>query len=518
MKILTSEQMKNIDRRTIQDFGIPGIVLMENAGIKAAQFIIESIKDIHRKEILILCGPGNNGGDGFVVARHFFNYGLLPHVLLIGDSKKVKGDALTNLKISRKMGIEIQEIKTERGWEKYKQNLAHFDLIIDALLGTGLQGAPRGIYKKIITDINQSDAEVVAIDIPSGLSGSCCKVEGEAMNAKHTITFCCPKIPHIFPPAAEHVGRLEIADISVPEEAIERENVWLNLIEKDFVGKLIPCRKRDAHKGDFGHILVISGSIGKSGAAVLTSKAALKTGAGLVTVATASSAQKLIAPQNSEIMTEPLHETESGSISRKALLKLKELSKGKDLLAIGPGLSTHPETASVIRAILKDTQMPALIDADGINAFEGFSKELFGKHRDLIVTPHPGEMGRIIGQPAKFVQENRIEVCRNFATTHQCYMVLKGYKTLISDTHGNVYVNQTGNPGLATAGAGDVLTGMIAGFLVQNIGVLNALILAVYIHGLAADIAAADFGEIPLMAGNVIDCIPDAIMELSDEE
>ncbi|MEW5806713.1 MAG: NAD(P)H-hydrate dehydratase [Acidobacteriota bacterium] len=518
MKILTSEQMKNIDRRTIQDFAIPGVVLMENAGIKAVQFLIESIKDIHSREILILCGSGNNGGDGFVVARHLFNLGLLPHVVLIGDSKKIKGDALTNFRILMKMGIEVQEIKTEKAWEKFKAGLPCFNLIIDALLGTGLEGPPRGLHRKVIADINGAEADVVAIDIPSGLSGSTCKVEGEAVRADCTVTFCCPKIPHIFPPAEHYVGQLEVADISIPEEAIRKEKVWLNLIEEDFVKSLIPTRKRDSHKGDFGHILAVCGSRGKSGAAALLAKSALKTGAGLVTIATAATAQKILAPQSSEMMTEPLPETESGSLSKKALQTLKELCKGKDLLAIGPGLTTNLETSSIVRTILKETKTPALVDADGINAFEGFSNDLFGKHRDLIITPHPGEMGRIIGQPSRFVQGNRIEVCRNFAITHHCYVVLKGYKTLISDPGGNIFVNPTGNPGLGTAGAGDVLTGMIAGFLVQSIGILNALILAVYLHGMAADLAAADLGEIPLMAGDVIDYIPDALMELSHEK
>ena len=518
MKIVTSVQMKDIDRRAIRNLGIPGIVLMENAGIRAAQFIIETIAAIHEKEILILCGPGNNGGDGFVIARHLFNRGLLPDVVLIGNSKKVKGDALTNLRVARGMGMQITEIRSEKAWDRYKQNLALFHVVIDALLGTGIEGAPKGIYKKVIIDINHCGAEIISIDIPSGLSGNSCKVEGEAIRADSTITFCCPKIPLIFPPAEEYVGMLEIADISIPEEAVKKENVWLNLIEPEFVRNIIPYRKRDAHKGDFGHILAVSGSIGKSGAAALLARSALKTGAGLVTVATATSAQKLLAPQSSEMMTEPLPETENGSISKKALLRLKELCKAKDLIAIGPGLTTHPETTSVIRSLIKETQMPALIDADGINAFEGFSKELYGKNRDLIVTPHPGEMGRIIGQPPGFIQENRVELCRNFATTHQCYVVLKGYKTLISDPMGNVYVNTTGNPGLATAGAGDVLTGMIAGFMVQKVGILNALILAVYIHGLAADLASIDLGEMPLMAGNVIDRIPAAIMGLTDEE
>lgn len=518
MKILTSEQMRNIDRRTIQGFGIPGIVLMENAGIKAAEFIIESIKDIDSKEILILCGPGNNGGDGFVVARYFFHLGLFPHIVLIGDAKKIRGDALTNLRIVRKMGMEILEVKTEKGWGKFASDLFHFDLIVDALLGTGLEGAPKGIYRRVISDINETGATIVAIDIPSGLSGSTARVEGEAVQADHTVTFGCPKIPHIFPPAEQHVGRLEVVDISIPEEAIKKENIWLNLIEEDLAGSLIPSRKRDAHKGDFGHILAVCGSVGKSGAAALVARSALKAGAGLITVATAASAQKILAPQSTEMMTEPLPETERGSLSKKALPFLKELCKGKDLLAIGPGLTTQVETSSVIRALLRETKLPALVDADGINAFEGFSKDLFGKHRDLIVTPHPGEMSRIIGQTAKFVQENRIEVCRNFAITHHCYVVLKGYKTLISDPDGNTFVSPTGNPGLGTAGSGDVLTGMIAGFLVQKIGILPALILAVYLHGLAADLAATDLGEIPLMAGDVIDYIPDALRELSHEE
>ncbi len=509
--------MRNIDKRAIKGLGIPGIVLMENAGIQATHFIMDSIKEIEDKNILILCGIGNNGGDGFVVARHLYNHGLNPETKLIGDSKKVKGDALTNLKIMKKMGLPLEEIKTETAWKKFRANLINFHCIIDSLLGTGLQGEARGLYKTIIQDINHALAEVVSIDIPSGLSGDTHKVLGESIQADYTITFCCPKIPHIFPPAEKQIGKLEVADISIPEEAVYKEGSYLNLIEREIISVLLPKRERDAHKGNFGHSLVISGSRGKSGAASLVAKSALKAGAGLVTVASPETAQQILATHLTEMMTEPLPETKEGSISEKALPVLIELAKDKDLLAVGPGITRNKETASVIRNLIKKTKMNVLIDADGLNAFEGFSKDLYGKNRNLIITPHPGEMSRIIGQPVKFIQDNRIEVCRNFAVTHHCYVVLKGYKTLISDPSGQIFVNTTGNPGLGTAGAGDVLTGIMVGFLMQGIDILHALILSVFLHGYAADMAAVDLGEIPLMAGDVIDYLPDAIMELSNE-
>ncbi len=517
MKILTSQQMKSIDRRVIKDFGIPGIVLMENAGVQAAHFIIDSIEEIASKNILILCGIGNNGGDGFVVARHLYNHGLCPEVKLIGEGTKVRGDALTNLKIAKKMNIPIEEIKTEAAWGKFRPHLLNFQCIIDALLGTGLQGAPKGIYKIIIEDINESLSEVVAIDIPSGLSGDTHRVPGAAVEADHTITFCCPKVPHIFPPAEDYIGNLEIADISIPDQAVLEEKTFLNLVERELVYALLPQRRRDDHKGHFGHALVISGSRGKSGAASLVAKSALKAGAGLVTVAAPDTAQKILATHSTEMMTEPLPETKNGSISSKALPLLLGLAKDMNLISIGPGITREKQTASTIRNFIKKTKIPALIDADGLNAFEGFSKDLFGKKRQLIITPHPGEMSRLIGQSVKFVQDNRVEVCRNFAVTHHCYVVLKGYRTLISDPTGQVFVNPSGNPGLGTAGAGDVLTGIMTGFLMQGIDILHALILSVFLHGFAADIAASDLGEIPLMAGDVIDYLPDAIMELSDE-
>jgi NAD(P)H-hydrate epimerase len=517
MKILTSRQMSNIDGRAIKGFGIPGIILMENAGIQAMHFIMDSIEEIEAKNILILCGTGNNGGDGFVVARHLYSHGLFPEIKLIGEAKKVKGDALTNLKIAKKIRIPIEEIKTEASWRKFRSQLTNFQCIIDALLGTGLQGAPRGIYKMIIEDINQSLSEVVAIDIPSGLSGDTYKVSGAAVEADYTITFCCPKIPHVFPPAENYIGELEVADINIPDRAVLEEKTFLNLVEKELVYALLPQRRRDDHKGHFGHALVVSGSRGKSGAASLVAMSALKAGAGLVTVAAPDTAQKILATHSTEMMTEPIPETKDGSISTKALPLLLELAQDKDLISIGPGITRDKQTASTVRSLVKKTKIPVLIDADGLNAFEGFSKDLFGKKRKLIITPHPGEMSRLIGQSVKFVQDNRVEVCRNFAVTHHCYVVLKGYKTLISDPTGQVFVNPTGNPGLGTAGAGDILTGIMTGFLVQGIDILHALILSVYLHGFAADIAAGDLGEIPLMAGDVIDYLPDAIMELSDE-
>ncbi len=517
MKILTSKQMRNIDRRAIEELGISGIVLMENAGIQATHFILNSIEEIAAKNILILCGTGNNGGDGFVVARHLYNHGLSPETKLIGEEKKVKGDARTNLKIAKRMGMQIEEIKTEVAWRKFRSQLVNFHCIIDALLGTGLQGAPRGIYKTIVEDINQSLSEVVAIDIPSGLSSDTHKVSGVAVEADHTITFCCPKIPHIFPPAENYVGELEVADISIPDQAVLDEKTFINLVEKELVYALLPQRRRDAHKGHFGHALIISGSRGKSGAASLVARSALKAGAGLVTVAAPDTAQKTLATQSTEMMTEPIPETKDGSISTKALPLLLELAKDKDLISIGPGITRDKQTKATIRSFVKKTKMPVLIDADGLNAFEGFSKDLFGKKRELIITPHPGEMSRLIGQSVKFIQDNRVEVCRNFAVTHHCYVVLKGYKTLISDPTGQVFVNPTGNPGLGTAGSGDVLTGIMTGFLMQGIDTLQALILSVYLHGYAADIAAIDLGEIPLMAGDIIDYLPDAIMELSNE-
>jgi ADP-dependent NAD(P)H-hydrate dehydratase / NAD(P)H-hydrate epimerase len=514
LKILNGTQMRNIDQRTTREYGIPGIVLMENAGLQIVDFLESQYDDIDDRRILILCGKGNNGGDGLVAARHLHNRGHDLKVLLFARRSDVKGEPGTNLSILQKMAVEVREVPDVRAWHEFLPELADYDLVLDALLGTGTQGAVKGYLEEVIRDVNNSSADRVAVDLPSGLNADSNEIPGICLNADATVTFACPKIPHVFLPAEEKVGEVFVADIGIPEEAVAAEGVRLNLVDSDELARYLPPRKVESHKGDYGHLMVVAGSKGKPGAARMVAEGAFRAGVGLVTVATPESVQPILAPQVMEMMTEPLPETREGTVSSKAAARVMKLLDGKGVLTLGPGLSTAAETQSFIREVVAGTRLPLILDADGLNAFADAPELLSGKDRPLILTPHPGEMGRLLGISSAEIQRNRIAVCQKFSTEHFCFLVLKGYRTLISDPEGNVWVNPTGNPGMATAGSGDVLTGIVSGLVSQGIPILHAILLAVYLHGLSADLCATQRGELPLMARDIVAYLPDAMSHL----
>ncbi|HEV8335496.1 MAG TPA: NAD(P)H-hydrate dehydratase [Candidatus Polarisedimenticolia bacterium] len=514
MKILDSRQTKSIDQRATRDYGIPGIVLMENAGLQIVDFLESRYDDLEDRGILILCGKGNNGGDGLVAARHLHNRGYDLQVLLFGRRSEIKGEPLTNLSILEKMSVEVREIVDVRAWHEFLPELARYDMVLDALLGTGARGGVKGYLEEVIRDVNNAAAERVAVDLPSGLSADSNEVPGQCVQADATVTFACPKIPLVFLPSEEKAGEVYVADIGIPEEAVDAEEVRLNLVEPGQLAHYLPPRKVESHKGDYGHLLVVAGSKGKPGAARMVAEGAFRAGVGLVTVATPESVQPILAPQVMEMMTEPLPETREGTVSTKAAARVLKLLDGKGVLTLGPGLSTAAETQSFIREIVSGTRLPLILDADGLNAYSAAPEQLSGKDRPLILTPHPGEMGRLLGTSSQEIQKDRIAVCQRFSTEHSCFLVLKGYRTLIADPEGNVWVNPTGNPGMATAGSGDVLTGILSGLVTQGIPILHAVLLGVYLHGLAADLCAEQRGELPLMARDLIAFLPDAMAHL----
>jgi NAD(P)H-hydrate epimerase len=487
---------------------------MENAGLQVVDFLESHFEDLEDRRVLILCGKGNNGGDGLVAARHLHNRGYDLRLLLFGRKSEIKGESRTNLSILEKMAVEVREIPDIRAWHEFLPELALHDLVLDALLGTGVQGALKGYLEEVIRDVNNASADRVAVDIPSGLNADSNEIPGICLNADATVTFACPKIPHVFLPAEEKVGEVFVADIGIPEEAVEAEGARLNLVDSEELAMYLPPRKVETHKGDYGHLLVVAGSKGKPGAARMVAEGAFRAGVGLVTVATPESVQPILAPQVMEMMTEPLPETREGTVSSKAGARVLKLLDGKGVLTLGPGLSTAAETQSFIREMVSETRIPLILDADGLNAFSGSPEFLSGKDRPLILTPHPGEMGRLLGISSAEVQKNRIAICQKFSTEHFCFLVLKGYRTLISDPEGNVWVNPTGNPGMATAGSGDVLTGILSGLVSQGIPILHAILLSVYLHGLSADLCATERGELPLMARDIIAHLPDAMSHL----
>ena len=514
MKILTAEQIREIDRLSTAQHGIPGILLMENAGMRVVEALEERFENLDDLTIAILCGKGNNGGDGFVIARQLIQKGRVPFVFLFANEDEVRGDAKTNLDILKSIGSPPAIITTEEDWAEERLEILDADIVIDALLGTGLTKSVTGLYKSVIETLEDFPrASIVSIDLPSGLHADSSRITGPAVEAEFTVTFTALKPCLVLPPASRMAGDVIVGEIGNPEELLESGELNMHLIESSVFPAAQHSRDEDSNKGNFGKVLVIGGAVGKSGAAAMAGQAALRSGAGLVTVATAASALPIIAASMPELMTAPLVETKEGAIARQDVTTILE---GKTVLAIGPGLTTNDETSSFVRALVRDSSIPVVLDADGLNAFTGHANELRNDGQPVVVTPHPGEMARLIGRDAAYVVENRVEVARDFSLMQKVYVVLKGFRTVIATPDGSIYVNSTGNPGMATGGTGDILTGMIAGILGQeHLGdFIERLCLAVYLHGLAGDLAAEELGEECLVATDLLRFLPAAWKQL----
>ena len=521
MKILSAAEMKQVDSVTTSRYRVRGVTLMENAGRSVAEFIQSRFSNLAQRRVVVLCGKGNNGGDGFVVARHLLKMGAKLSAYFIGDPHDVKGDAAANLKRWKKLGkLVVDRGNGAGGWMPLSSNV----IVVDALLGTGVRGPVEGRLREVIAGINAREAgcTVVSVDIPSGLHADTGDVQGAAVVADYTITFTTPKPGMILGEGGRLVGDLLVRQIGSPPALIEgtgKGNLrWTEAGE--FSAFAIP-RKAAGNKGDYGHALVVAGSVGKSGAAVLSSWAALRVGAGLVTVATPEPALPIIAAHTPEIMTEPLAATTAGTVSARCLEGglFASLLKGKRALAIGPGLSTQAETQQFVRTVLGNRSVPIILDADGLNAFAGRASELKHAAGMLCVTPHPGEMARLIGCTVKEVQARRVDVALQAAADWNVIVILKGSATVVAAPNGSAFINSTGNPGMATGGTGDVLTGMLAGLTAQygTADWQRLLAFGVYLHGLAGDIAYAESGEAPLMASDLIHAIPRAYQQFYSE-
>lgn len=517
MKILTSAQMKKIDKKAIEEIGILGPILMENAGLQIVKNILIRFPDVAKEKIVIVAGKGNNGGDGLVVARHLFNRGANPQVLILGLKGDVKGDAAVNLRIAERMGVEIREICAEKDWNVQKRKVFQSSLLVDAIFGTGLFKPAQGLYAQVIEDINKSTAYKVAVDIPSGLSSDAFQLIGPCVKANLTVTLAAPKIAHVFPPAEEFIGELVVADISMPSFLFDKERLNLELVEKKTIQPYFKRRKSDAHKGTYGHLFLLSGSLGKTGAAVMAGKAALRMGAGLVTVGTPESCLPIVARSMIELMTEPLAETEEKTLASQALKKILTLLKDKDALLVGPGISTHQSTSELVLSLFPKINLPLVVDADGLNILASKVDVLKSLRKPAVLTPHPGEFARLLNLSTSEVVEKKIKLAPEFAKKYGIYLVLKGYRTLTATPEGRVYVNPTGNPGMASAGSGDVLSGMIASMIIQEKNLLEAVLAAVYVHGLSGDIGAEKVGEKPLTAGDIIRYLPQAVRALDPQ-
>jgi ADP-dependent NAD(P)H-hydrate dehydratase / NAD(P)H-hydrate epimerase len=516
LKILTSQQMRAVDRTAIDEIGIPGPVLMENAGLRVVDEILKLFPEPSQVRIVVVAGKGNNGGDGLVIARHLSLRGGKPAVLLLAAKDDLKGDAALNLAAAEKSGVEVVDASTELCWKKQKMTLLHASIIVDAIFGTGLDKPATGIYALAIEDINKARGFTVAVDIPSGLSSDVFTLIGPAVKANLTVALAAPKIGHIFPPASDLCGRLVIADIGIPGFLLDAADLKLAMTERKDTLPLFAPRRRDGHKGLYGHLLVLAGSVGKTGAAVLTGKAALRMGAGLVTIATAGRALSIVARGMMELMTEPLPETPAGTVAAEALPAVERILKGKNAVVIGPGLSTDPSTAAFLLSLIPRLKIPAVIDADGLNILAGKIDMLKKLTQPVVLTPHPGEFARLTGKTVAEVLDQRLDLAPAFAREYNVILVLKGHRTLIAAPDGRVFVNPTGNPGMATGGSGDVLSGLIGSLIVQSKDILAATRAAVYVHGLSGDLAAAKLGERALIAGDLIRFLPAAVKSLED--
>lgn len=505
--------MKEIDRMAIEEWGIAGPVLMENAGRAVVDAIEKELRGVKKQRFLVVCGKGNNGGDGFVITRHLLNRGAEVNCILLGKIDDLKGDALTNAQILFNAAYKILEVSTPEELSRLSALTCRVSVIIDALFGTGLSSPPQGIFAKAIQLINESGNYVVSVDIPSGIDADTGAVLGPAIRADLTVTMGLPKYGLLLYPGKAFVGKLIVADIGIPYQLLkERTNTFL--IDEEFVRQNLPRRPADGHKGSFGSCLLLCGSRGYSGACILAGMAAVRSGAGLVHLGYPKGISQVIESCAIEPVKHPLPETDSETLSPSALPLILELLSKVDSVALGPGISTHPETKKLLLELLPKLEKPTVIDADGLNNLAGAIEILKEVKAPLILTPHPGELSRLTGKSPPEINTNRITTAREFALNHKCFLVLKGAPTVITTPDGQAFVNPTGNSGLASGGTGDVLTGLIAGLLAQGASPINAALLGTFLHGLAGDIGAEELTEYSLAAGDLLNYLPKALAKI----
>jgi len=514
MKLLYADQMKDIDRRATEDYLIPSLLLMENAGIKVLETVKGIMGNLSKTKVTILAGKGNNGGDGLVLGRHLINAGALVDIYLLGESQNLSSDAYANYLILEKMKANLFPLSVDKNFDRLMITLLSSDLIIDAIYGIGFRGSLDDFETRVIQMVNLSKAPIVAVDIPSGVEADTGKVHGTAIKADYTVTFARPKMGQILEPGQDYMGKLIVADISIPVALLEDPALQLNLIDKALVSNFIRPRPAESHKGSYGHVLVTGGSVGMTGAVVLAACAALRSGAGLVTAALPESLVPILEASALEVMSRPLAETSEASISIEALPALEYLLGTVSVCAIGPGMSRYREANAIIRFVLENSGVPILVDADGLNALEGDAGILKDRQVPIVITPHPREMSRLTGLTVEDIQHNRLGVARQYATAWGITVVLKGNKTVVASPSGEVYINSSGNPGMATAGSGDVLSGIIAGLIAQGLRPQQAAVAGVFIHGCSGDKAMEITGQRGMVAGDLIEHLPNILNEL----
>ena len=514
MKIITAETMQELDRQTIKECGIPGLQLMENAGRSCAEVVIAEFGTPGR--CTVMAGKGNNGGDGYVIARLLAVKGWRVTVILLAERAQVAGDAALNLAMLS--GVEVHCCTVGgRLAALHSDEIFQSDVIVDALFGTGLNSDVSGVYLEAVTLMNASGRPIVAVDIPSGVHGTTGRVLGEAVRAEITVTFALAKSGQILYPGAEYTGRLVVADIGIPPELMAAAPGY-DFLDEETMRPLLRQRDRQAHKGAFGHCLVVAGSTGKTGAAALAANSAVRAGSGLVTVAVPERVHSILELKTTEAMTSALPDSGKGHLTDCSLSAVLQLLAGKDAVALGPGLGNCPGTYAFVQGVLEAVTVPLVLDADALNALAGDVTVLQRKKSgQVILTPHPGEMARLQGTCVADVEASRITCAREFARSHGVFLILKGARTVIASPAGVVAINGSGNPGMASGGMGDVLTGIIVSLAGQGYSAWDACCLGVFIHGFAANLVADEKGEIGITATDVLEMLPYAYKKLKGD-
>jgi len=517
MKLVKAEEMRTIDQRASQEYGIPSLLLMENAGLRVLEAIMPLLVDGIPGQVVILAGRGNNGGDGLVTGRHLSNRGVQVDIFLLGDSASLTSDARVNYDILTKMGVPVQPLTGAEHMGALATALLKADLAIDAIYGTGFRGRLDDFETGVVAILNHSRVPVVAVDIPSGVEADTGKVLGAAVKADHTLALALPKVGQLLTPGCEYTGRLSVADISIPRCLLEDPALKMNLIDPAMVQGWLSPRPAESHKGTYGHVMVVGGSAGMVGAVVLTSCAALRCGAGLVTSALPGSLVPIFDTAVMEAMSRALPETSQGSISVEALPAIDALLGTCSVCAVGPGMSRYQEASTILRFILQNSGVPILVDADGINALASDAEVLKDRQVPIVITPHPRELARLTGRTVEEIQHDRSGMASHYATKWGVTIVLKGHNTVVACPGGDIYINGSGNPGMATAGSGDVLSGIIAGLIAQGLKPQKAAIAGAYIHGRAGDRAALQLGQRGMIAGDLIDHLPYTLLDLAGQ-
>lgn len=516
MNVFTARQMRDFDRAATDEYGIPSIVLMENAALRVVEFLEMKFAPLHEKRIAVLCGKGNNGGDGFAIARHLSQHTFQVEVLMACSPNELKGDALVNYTILKHAAdsvianATISLIKGDEWPDQLGSYKGNYDIIVDALLGTGFKGELRDAYQAA-SQLNASDIPVVSVDIPSGLNSDSGEAAEGGIHADYTVTFVGPKRGMFLQDGIERCGELWVGSIGTPQ--ILPDRTYCECITWGDAHHFLPTRSVDAHKGDAGRVLLIGGSTGMSGAPTLAAKAVLKVGAGLCIAALPEHIIATFASAFPEATSHPLPCSPQGSLTEQAIDKLSPLWENAHAVAIGPGISRDPETLKLVQQVIRKCWQPLIIDADALYALREIEADLKKRVVPTILTPHPGEMGELMEMKTSEVQENRIETAIACAQKYNAIVVLKGARSIIALPDGNTHINLTGNPGMASGGSGDVLTGIIAGLLAQTKDAIQATLLGVYLHGLAGDMAFAEKGN-GLLAGDIADHLPQALLEL----